>query len=307
MDELGRRRLLVFAVSGLAAIGLIVGLWALKAAYDSRRSVKPDLSRPAPLASSSPTRSTPEEANGGFVGVVLSRQSVQVAPKLEGPLASVKVRMGDSVRGGEVIAVLDTAIMKKELAVAEAVVLAAQSDERKARAELAALKVKLETAKRIEKYVSAAEIAGLESDYNAGLAKLDSAEATKLEKQARVRQLQETLSNAEIRAPFAGVVATRYADPGAIVSQTKPVIRLVSDDRFIRFAIPDEHKAAVHVGQEVIAVIDSQQLRGSGVVEKVAPEVDSASGTLFVEASLNEGATLSEQLPSGSVARVMLK
>src|SRR5262249_23965998 len=197
-----------------------------KSAYDSRRAAKPDLSKPVSVAPPAPNRLSTAEADEGFIGVVLSRQSVQVAPKLEGPLASVKVRLGDSVREGEVIAVLDTAMMKKELAVAEAVVLAAQSDERKARAELDALRVKRETAKRIEKYVSAAEIAGIEADYNAGLAKLDSAQATKLEKQARVRQLQETLSNAEIRAPFAGVVATRYADPGAIVSPSKPVIRV---------------------------------------------------------------------------------
>src|SRR5215471_19290953 len=154
MDEFGRKRLLVFAAAGLGAIGLIGGLWVLKRAYDSKRSVKPDLSKPVLEARPAPSRSATDEVGGGFIGVVLSRQSVQVAPKLEGPLASVKVRMGDSVREGEVIAVLDTAIMKKELAVAEAVVLAAQSDERKARAELASLKVKLDTAKRIEKYVS---------------------------------------------------------------------------------------------------------------------------------------------------------
>lgn len=302
-----RRMGSIWAIAGPLVVALVAGTWALHRWAENKRTVKPDLSKPAGATRLPPTTASAEEASGGFVGVVLSRQAVQVAPKFEGPLASVKVRMGDEVKQGDVIAVLDTSALRKELAVAEAVVLAAHSDERKARAELEELKLKLDTAKRIEKYISAAEIAGIESQYNAGIAKVESSQAIKLEKQARVRQLQETLSNTEIRAPFAGVVAARYADPGAIVAQTKPVIRLVSDDRFVRFAVPEEHRSAVHVGQEVSAAVDSQKLLGSGVVEKVAPEVDSASGTIFVEASLNEGAKLKDQLPSGSVAHVLLK
>lgn len=306
-DPQAKRMPSTLAIGGSLALALIAGTWALHRWAENKRVVKPDLSKPAGAARKAPTAAAAEEGYGGFVGVILSRQAVQIAPKFEGPLASVNVRMGDEVKQGEVIAVLDTSALRKELAVAEAVVLAAQSDERKARAELEELKLKLDTAKRIEKYVSAAEIAGIESQYHGGIAKVESSQATKLEKQARVRQLQETLSNTELRAPFAGVVAARYADPGAIVSQTKPVIRLVSDDRFIRFAVPEEHGSAVHVGQEVSAVVDSQKLPGSGVVEKIAPEVDSASGTIFVEASLKEGAKLKDQLPSGSVAHVLLK
>src|SRR5258708_32869599 len=128
------RSILAIAVSVVGA--LLAGSWALHRCAENKRAVKPALSKPAGVARAVPTAASAEEAPGGFVGVSLSRQSVQIAPKFEGPLASVKVRMGDEVQQGEVIAVLDTAALRKELAVAEAVVLAAQSDERKARAEL---------------------------------------------------------------------------------------------------------------------------------------------------------------------------
>jgi multidrug resistance efflux pump len=122
-----------------------------------------------------------------------------------------------------------------------------------------------------------------------------------------VQQLQQTLTNTEIRAPFTGVVAVRYADPGAIVSQIKPIVRLVSDDRFLRFAVPEEQRSALRVGLPVHASFDSQRLAASGTVEKVAPEVDPASGTVFVEAALNGSEKLKDQLPSGSVATVSLE
>jgi RND family efflux transporter MFP subunit len=255
------------------------------------------------------TEPSPERrlaAAEGFVGVVLARQSVQVAPKMEGPLASVNVRIGDRVERGAVLATLDTALLKKELAVAEAVVQAAKSDEQKSRAELTEVKVKLESTKRIEKYVSGSELAQIESQYQAGVSKVESAKAVVLEKQARVKQLQETLANTEVRAPFAGVVAVRFADPGAIVSTLKPVVRLVSDDRFLRFAVPEEERSVVKRGKDVTALIESQNERVGAVVETVSPEVDPVSGTVIVEAALKEPERWKDRLPSGSVARVFV-
>jgi RND family efflux transporter MFP subunit len=242
----------------------------------------------------------------GFVGVVLARQSVQVAPKMEGPLAAVNVRIGDRVALGAVVASLDTALLKKELAVAQAVVLSAKSDQERSRAELAQAQVKLESTQRIEKYVSASELKTIESEHQAAVSKLESAKAVVLEKQARVKQLQETLANAEIRAPFDGVVAVRYADTGAMVSTLKPVIRLVSDDRLLRFAVPEEERSVVQRGTAVIALIDSQNERVPAVVETVAPEVDPVSGTIIVEAALKDPDHWKERLPSGSVARVFV-
>jgi len=308
MADLGARKrwmLPSIVVLAVIAAGLLVAI--LNARFGSKAPlvVQPDKS--APTAGSPAKSEAPPHPGTSFVGVVLARQSVQLSPKFEGPLALVKVRMGDRVNEGDLIAQLDTSLLKKELAVTEAVERAARSDAGKFKAELAEIQDKLESTRKITKFVSATELKAVESQYNAAVAKLESARATEQEKRARVRQLQQTLSNAEVRAPFTGVVAVRYADPGAIVSQIKPIVRLVSDDRFLRFAVPEEQRSAVRVGQAVHASFDSQRLAGSGTVEKVAPEVDPASGTVFVEAALNGSETLKDELPSGSVARVSLE
>ena len=309
MAESGaRKRWMLPSIVALAiiAVGLLIGILNAHFGGKAPLVVQPDRSAPAAISSAAKSEAPPN-LGAHFVGVVLARQSVQLSPKFEGPLALVKVRMGDRVNEGDLIAQLDTSQLKKELAVTEAVELAARSDEGKFKAELAEIQDKLESTRKITKFVSATELKAVESQYNAAVAKLESARATDQEKKARVRQLQQTLSNTEIRAPFAGVVAVRYADPGAIVSQIKPIVRLVSDDRFLRFAVPEEQRSALRVGQAVHASFDSQRLAASGTVEKVAPEVDPASGTVFVEAALNGSEKLKDQLPSGSVATVSLE
>jgi RND family efflux transporter MFP subunit len=308
MAESGARKrwmLPSIVVLAIIAVGLLIGILNARFGNQAPRVVQPDKSFPA-TTSAAKSEAAPNPA-ARFVGVVLARQSVQLSPKFEGPLALVKVRMGDRVNEGDLIAQLDTSQLKKELAVTQAVELAARSDEGKFRAELAEIQDKLESTRKITKFVSATELKAVESQYQAALAKLESARATDQEKRARVQQLQQTLTNTEIRAPFTGVVAVRYADPGAIVSQIKPIVRLVSDDRFLRFAVPEEQRSALRVGLPVHASFDSQRLAASGTVEKVAPEVDPASGTVFVEAALNGSEKLKDQLPSGSVATVSLE
>ena len=284
-------------VLALLVAGMIRVLWAKSQAVTSRGAAV----RMTPPAKLETPKSDPDE---GFIGVILARESVQVSPKIDGAIAAMHVRLGDRVEAGAPIATLDTSLMKKELAVDEAVLQASRSDREKSDAELVDLKVKLDSSKRITQYVSAAELKSIESQYLAGVAKLESAKATVMEKQARVNQLKEQLANAEVRAPFAGIIAVRYVDLGALVSTTKPIVRLVSDDRFLRFAVPEEARSTVRPGQTVVASLDSLNVRATAVVEKMSPEVDTASGTIFVEAMLTDKEQGKDKLPSGSVAHV---
>jgi multidrug efflux pump subunit AcrA (membrane-fusion protein) len=60
------------------------------------------------------------------------------------------------------------------------------------------------------------------------------------ERAAEAQRLRAVLAETELRAPFAGVVAVRYATPGAMVAKATPVLRLVaSDDAIVRFAVPE--------------------------------------------------------------------
>src|SRR5205823_4342735 len=57
---------------------------------------------------------------------------------------------------------------------------------------------------------------------------------------ARVELLRVRLGERELRAPFDGIVAARYAAAGAVLSSGEKVVRLISTEREVRFAIPND-------------------------------------------------------------------
>ena len=72
------------------------------------------------------------------------------------------------------------------------------------------------------------------------------------EQAARVRQLETSLSRNEIRAPFDGRVAERFADAGAVVGPGTPVVRLISaGDLLVRAAVPPEEARRLKAGDPV--------------------------------------------------------
>ena len=73
----------------------------------------------------------------GWVGVVVTRESVDVKADSQGRLQSMQVSIGDRVRKGDPIATLDTSLAAQDLEMARSVLRGAQADERRTAAELA--------------------------------------------------------------------------------------------------------------------------------------------------------------------------
>jgi RND family efflux transporter MFP subunit len=126
-------------------------------------------------------------------------------------------------------------------------------------------------------------------------------------KEERVNQLLEQVSQAEIAAPFAGTVAVRYADAGAVVGPGKPILRLLGSGGLrVRFVAPEERAAELAVDVPVRIRVPSQDKSLVGVIESVAPEVDSASRMIYGEARIDGGGVAPAAIAAGVVARVTL-
>jgi multidrug efflux pump subunit AcrA (membrane-fusion protein) len=86
------------------------------------------------------------------------------------------------------------------------------------------------------------------------------------------------------------------------------VVRLISSsDLWVRFAAPEETAARLSVGLPVRVRVGGAEQVLSGVIEKVAPEVDAASRMIFAEARLQVPGGSKAHLLSGGVARVTVE
>jgi RND family efflux transporter MFP subunit len=201
----------VIAVAGVAALAVV--LWFLLGRGAGAVLVETATARRPPSAAAA---SSVLDASG----YVVARRQATVSSKVTGKVLEVLVEEGMSVEKDQVVATLDDTTQRAQLAVA-----IAQADS--SRAALAEIGAQLRNARQeLERFRDLAE-KGL-----ASRASLDSAEALHDELAARlatgrenvgvaesnVLLARDALSNMTIRAPFAGMVVTKNAQPGEMIS-----------------------------------------------------------------------------------------
>jgi HlyD family secretion protein len=135
-------------------------------------------------------------------------QRVNVSPKRQGILLQLLVDEGDTVRKGQPLALMDDGDLRDRLMELQANVQSAESEQRRSDSELRRNEplfrqgaISLDTMNRFR---SEAEVRRL---------------ATSAARQ-RLRQRMVEKDELIVRAPFAGVISQRYAEPGAFVTPT---------------------------------------------------------------------------------------
>jgi RND family efflux transporter MFP subunit len=292
---------------GGVTLSLVAGLGVLVFA---RRAASVDAPAPrtAQASSSAPTATVsapkpPPAPAPDYLGVIIADQAVDVAANLDGRLADVLVRIGDRVERDTPIASLDLRALQTDLAVAKAEVKAARAAEAQAKLQLTDAQMRVERSAKLGALIPQADLDTARHEQKLAVTRLDSARAGVAEATARVAKLEVSRTDASVRAPFAGVVAARYLDPGALVHAQTPIVRLISADELrVRFAIPEDVARRFPSGTRVRVVASGAELHGT--VESIAPEVDPAARMIFAEARLDPPAQAGTRPPAGVVARV---
>ncbi len=249
--------------------------------------------RVTPVAVGAVTRASITE-RGRYPGE-LDADAADVAAFYGGRLVSVRVRVGDTVKQGDVVAELDPVDAREQNAQAEAQASAAEAEQRRIEVELAAAAVDLKRLEALHKdqLISGREVDTQRAKTEALRATLASARARGVEAGAGVRLLQKRVAESAVRAPFAGRIAERYVDPGAIVAAGTRLVRVVQVAPLrVRFEVPEHEVAGLARGTPVRVVTGARGgVRaadpGAGVaatVSGVASEVSRDRRVATVEA-----------------------
>ena len=132
-------------------------------------------------------------------------------------------------------------------------------------------------------------------------------------RRAELGLARQVLQDAEIRAPFAGVIEQRYVAPGAYVQVGQPVVALVKVNPWrFRASVPEREAVAVRLGQRVSIRIEGEQHELEAVIARISPSVEMSNRSLTVEAvqptaaesaSQAQSARARATAPPGSVRR----
>ena len=199
-------------------------------------------------------------------GVAAPIQQATLSTRLMGTVAEVLVREGDRVAAGQVLLRLDARD------------LAARSSQNTAAISQA-------TATLRDASLQANRIRALYADSAATRAQLDAAENSLARTQAGLdaahaaaQELGAVSSYAVVRAPFAGIVTKRFADPGAFATPGAPLIT-VQDVTTLRISASTTPDVAhgLRRGQILTAKVEGAMVRAT--IEGVVP---ATAGNLYM-------------------------
>ncbi|CAD7716346.1 Multidrug resistance protein MdtA [Xanthomonas hydrangeae] len=207
------------------------------------------------------------------------RAEAQVVAKTSGVALAVMVEEGQKVSAGQALVRLDPD--RAHLAVAQS------------EAQLRKLENSYRRATQLvgQQLVSAADVDQLKFDVENSRA------------QYRLASLE--LSYTTVQAPISGVIASRSIKTGNFVQINTPIFRIVDDSQLeATLNVPERELATLKSGQPVTLLADAlpgQQFIGK--VDRIAPVVDSGSGTFRVVCAFGQGA---EALQPGMFGRIRI-
>jgi multidrug efflux system membrane fusion protein len=245
------------------------------------------------------------EAYSELVGSVRARTIAPVAPQMMGRILSMPVAEGMRVAAGAVIAVIDDASVRAQLASAEGGVGEAESARDEAERAIGQAQSAADLARKsYDRYkqlfdgrvISPQEFDEVESrrtvavkEYERALEKRAQALARIAQAKGQLRAVEAQRSWTRVTAPFSGVVVEKRAESGAMAMPGVPIVVLEDTGRYrIEAAVPETSLSRVRIGQRVEAVLDFAPGKTfPATVSEIVPSVDPGSRTFTVKADLS--------------------
>ena len=216
----------------------------------------------------------PPEAS--LPGDIEARYSTPLSFRVGGKIIERKVRLGDTVKAGQVVALLDPADLQRSLANAQAQLDAAQH-----RLVYAKQQLDRDRAQADEKLISPAQLEQTQDAYASAAAQRDSA-------QAQLALARNQLGYAALVADHAGVITAEQADTGQNVSAGQAVYGLAWSGAVDAVCdAPESALAALTVGASAEVTLPALPgQRFAARVREISPAADPQSRTYRVKLTL---------------------
>lgn len=274
---------ILVAVAGLAAFVL------------SQRSSEGPLiisEKPTPIAVDVMTANVQSSLNldEKFTGLVSAKRTSELGFSSGGRIAAINADVGDRVRAGASLAVLDTRALRSQLSSAEA-----QIAEAVANHALAMTTVERQNSLLAKGHVAQQRVDEAVAQATTAQARIDAANA-----QAETLRVQIDL--ARIAAPFSGVITRRNFDEGAIAAPGVPVFELVETDALeARIGLPAALAAELIEGDSYTLIGDKGPV--AATLRSVTGVIDSGQRTVTSVFDIDQP----ESVSVGAVARLQMQ
>ena len=227
-------------------------------------------------------------------GYVVARRQATVSSKVTGKVLEVFVEEGMSVEKDQVVATLDDTTQQAQLAVAIAQANSSRATLAEIGAQLRNARQELERVRNLAKkgLASQASLDSAQALHDELAARLETGRENVGVAESNVLLARDALSNMTIRAPFSGMVVTKNAQPGEMISpisagggftRTGICTIIDSDSLEIEVDVNEAYIQRVSSGQRVSALLDAYpDWRIPAEVIAIIPTADRQKATVRV-------------------------
>jgi len=262
---------IVGVVGVIAAIlGVVLIATSRKAAADREGKERTDEVAKGPRVRVARAQMSPPVRKLELQGEARPFAQATLYAKVSGYLKEMRVDKGDVVKPNQIIAVIEAPEIDRQYE-------AAQAD----------ANYKKANARRAAELAKPGVVSVAEAETQVGVAQVAA---------AQVATLAQQKSYEVLRAPFAGTVTARYADPGALVqaatgAQTGalPVVTISTPERLrVYVYVPQRDAGYVKVGDKTeVTMPDRGDIRIEGRVARRSSELDPKTRMMLVEIDLD--------------------
>ena len=205
----------------------------------------------------------------------LEATEVDVSTKMAGRVADIQPKEGDPVARGQILARLDLADLQAQSRESVAQVAQAEAGGGEARAAIARYEADLKLAKanlertrqlvaknfisadRLDRDASAVQVAA--SALAGARSRIGQADAAAGAARARVERMEALLADGSLKAPVAGRVLYRLAEPGEVLGAGGKLLTLLDlSDVYMTLYLPTELVGRLAMGDEARIFLDAQ-------------------------------------------------
>jgi len=227
-------------------------------------------------------------------GYVVARRQTTVSSKITGKVVDVFVEEGMRVEEGQVVAKLDDTTQRAQLSLARAQTASTRATLDEIEAELRIARLERDRFRDLagQKLASESSLDTAEATYDQLAARLETGRENVKVAERNAELAEDALSNMTIKAPFAGMVVSKNAQPGEMISPisagggfTRNGICTIIDTNSLEIEV-DVNEAYIHrvtAGQSVSATLDAYaDWRIPAEVIAIVPTADRQKATVKV-------------------------
>ncbi|RTK97918.1 MAG: efflux RND transporter periplasmic adaptor subunit [Neisseriaceae bacterium] len=289
----GKRKLILLVIALLVVVGIIFSM--KKSSHNKSDSNQNNIESDVVLLNKSEVYTVLKESiedTLNITGDLSAKEQTIISAEVDAKVLKVLISEGQSVKKGDVLAMLDAGDLSQDVLQQQAQVAAAQSQ-----LELNKQKMNTQQALLKQGFISQISYDELVANYKSALQNYNA-------QLAMLKRSQNQLSNTKIVAPFDGVVYQKSIDAGQFVQKNTKLFSIANINQLeIKSAVPSDKISAIELNESVVFKVEDNSAIYNGHVARINPvsEPGTRSYMVYIDVDNPNGALKPGQFVQGSI------